>query len=130
MKKIIIASGPVIVEKGKVLLNKHGEDSFWKFPGGSADNMEHDLQEVAKMEAKSEMGVDIEITDQEPFIVHTKKDEVDVLLVHYNAKRTNEDIAPRDDIREWKWMPLKDLEKEELGPNIESTLVHFWYLDK
>lgn len=37
MSKIIIASGPVIVEDGKVLLNKHGEDNFWKFCGGQAE---------------------------------------------------------------------------------------------
>ena len=29
MAKIIIASGPVIVEDNKVLLNKHGDTSFW-----------------------------------------------------------------------------------------------------
>ena len=29
MSKIIIASGPVIVEDNKVLLAKHGQDSFW-----------------------------------------------------------------------------------------------------
>ncbi|MBD3247733.1 NUDIX domain-containing protein [Candidatus Falkowbacteria bacterium] len=130
MNKIIIASGPVIVEKGKVLLNKHGDTPFWKFCGGSVENFEMDLQETAKKEAKSEMGLEIEITDPEPFIVHTKKDDVDVILVHYNAKRTNDEIKPREDIREWKWMPLKDLEKEDLAPNIEPALVHFWYLDK
>ncbi len=130
MKRIIIASGPVIVEKGKVLLNKHGDDSFWKFPGGSVGDMEHDLAEVAKSKVKDEMGVDIEIVDQEPFIFHTRKDGADVILVHYNAKRLGEEIRPREDIKEWKWVPLKDLEKEELGPNVEPALVHFWYLDK
>ena len=33
MPKIIIVSGPVIIENNKVLLNKHGEDNFWKFCG-------------------------------------------------------------------------------------------------
>ncbi|MFW0837710.1 MAG: NUDIX hydrolase [Candidatus Komeilibacteria bacterium] len=34
IKKIIVASGPVIIENGEVLLNKHGDDKFWKFLGG------------------------------------------------------------------------------------------------
>ena len=134
MNKIIIASGPVIVEKGKVLLNKHGDTSFWKFCGGSVENFETDLQEVAKREAKSEMGIDIEIIDPEPFLMHTRKEKdgenIDVILVHYNAKLKSREINPREDIREWKWVSLADLEKEDLGPNIEPALVHFWYLDK
>jgi len=134
MKKIIIASGPVIVEKGKVLLNKHGDTSFWKFCGGQAEDFESDLEEVARKEAQSEMGLDVEIIDPEPFIVHIKQKkeetEIDVILVHYNAKRKNEEIKPREDIREWKWVPLNDLEKEDLAPNIIPALVHFWYLDK
>lgn len=134
MKKIIIASGPVIVEKGKVLLNKHGDDSFWKFCGGSAENFNSDLQEVAKAESKSEMGIDIEIIDNEPYLVHIRKEkdgeQIDVILVHYNAKRISEEITPREDVREWKWVALKDLDKEDLGPNIIPALVHFWYLDK
>lgn len=133
MKKIIIASGPIIVEKAKVLLNKHGDTSFWKFCGGQVEDFDTDLQEAAKREVKEEMGIDIEITDPEPFISHARKrtdnGEVDVILVHYAAKRIGE-VEPGDDIREWKWLPLKDLEKEELAPNIIPALVHFWYLDK
>lgn len=37
--KFIIASGPVIIENNKVLLNRHGEDDkakeYWKFVGGT-----------------------------------------------------------------------------------------------
>lgn len=129
MSKIILASGPVIVEKGKVLLNKHGDDKFWKFCGGRVEDFDSDLQEAAKRETKEEMGVDIEIVDQEPFLMHVRKGDTDVILVHYNAKYSGE-IEPGADIREWKWVPLKDLEKEDLGPNVIPALVHFWYLDK
>jgi len=129
MSKIILASGPVIVEKGKVLLNKHGDDKFWKFCGGRVEDFDSDLQEAAKRETKEEMGIDIEIIDKEPFLMHVRKDDKDVILVHYNAKRVGE-IAPGADIKEWKWVPLADLEKEDLAPNIIPALVHFWYLDK
>jgi 8-oxo-dGTP pyrophosphatase MutT (NUDIX family) len=96
-------------------------------------DFDFDLQETAKREAKEEMGIDIEITDQKPFIFHTRKEKngknIDVILVHYNAKVVGE-IKPSADISEWKWLPLADLEKEDLGPNIIPVLVHFWYLDK
>lgn len=133
MTKIIIASGPVIVEKKKVLLNKHGDTPFWKFCGGRVEDFDLNLEETAAREAKEEMGIDIEITDHEPFITHTTKEtpegKIDVILVHYQAKRIG-DIKPGADIKEWKWLPLDDLEKENLGPNIIPALVHFWYLDK
>ena len=91
------------------------------------------MQSVAKARAKEELGIDIEIDDPEPFLLHTSKEtaegNVDVILVHYNAKRVSE-VTPGADIKEWKWVPLKDLEKEDLAPNIIPTLVHFWYLDK
>ena len=134
MPKIIIASGPVIVEKGKVLLNKHGDDNFWKFCGGKVEDFDFNLQESARRELKEEMGLDMELKDTEPFIMHTQKDgDTDVILVHYHAKAVGEP-KPAADIKEWKWVPLKDLEalakKGELAPNIEPALIHFWYLDK
>ena len=52
MKKIIVASGPVVVEGGKVLLNKHGDTSFWKFCGGKVEDFDQNLFEAAKRETK------------------------------------------------------------------------------
>src|SRR4030042_3982392 len=121
MAKIISGSGPVIVEDDKVLLNQHGDTEFWKFCGGRVEDFETDLVENAKREVKEEMGIDIEILDLNPFLMYTKKETtdgtVDVILVHYLAKRIGE-VKPGEDIREWKWIPLSDLEKENLAPNI------------
>ena len=131
MPKIIIASGPVIVEDGKVLLNQHGDTDFWKFCGGKVEDFETDLIENARREVKEEMGIDIEIMDETPFFLHTKKEtstgKIDVILVHYLAKRVGE-IQPGADIREWKWIPLEDLSKENLAPNILPTLQHFGFM--
>ncbi|OGI26247.1 MAG: hypothetical protein A3J76_01550 [Candidatus Moranbacteria bacterium RBG_13_45_13] len=131
MAKIIIASGPVIVEDDKVLLNQHGDTEFWKFCGGRVEDFETDLVENAKREVKEEMGIDIEILDLNPFLMYTKKETtdgtVDVILVHYLAKRIGE-VKPGEDIREWKWIPLSDLEKENLAPNILPAFRHFGFL--
>lgn len=131
MPKIIIASGPVIVEGGKVLLNQHGEDSFWKFCGGGVKDYDLNLAETARREAKEEMGIEIEISDPKPFLSHTVKETpdgaVDVILVHYLAKRIGE-VKPGEEIREWKWIPLAELASENLAPNILPTLRHFGFL--
>jgi len=131
MEKIIIASGPVIVENNKVLLNKHGDTTFFKFCGGRAETLEENLIEVAKRESKEEMGIDIEISDSNPFITHAVKDTpegpIDVILVHFLAKRTSE-VKSGPEIREWKWVDLKNLGDEELAPNIIPVLKHFKYV--
>ena len=128
MPKIIIASGPVIVEDGKVLLNQHGDTQFWTFCGGKVEDFEHDLIDHARREVKEEMGVEIEILNETPFFLHTKKEtpegKIDVILVHFLAKRIGE-ISPGEDIRQWRWIPLEELENENLAPNIIPTLRHF-----
>lgn len=131
MQKIIIAAGPVIVENDKVLLNQHGDTSFWKFCGGKVENFDTDLAENAKREAKEEMGIGIEILDPEPFITYAQKEtpegNSDVILVHFLSRRIGE-IVPGEDIRKWDWLPLETLEKENLAPNIIPVLKHFGFL--
>lgn len=129
MIKIIIASGPVIVEKGKVLLNKHGEDGFWKFCGGKVEDYTTTLAENARREVKEEMGLDIEILDERPYIMHVKKSgekEVDVILVHFLAQRVGE-ITPGDEITAWKWFSVNDL-PTDVAPNIKPVLKHFKFI--
>lgn len=130
MSKIIIASGPVIVENNKVLLNKHGEDNFWKFCGGRVEENENNLKDAAKREVREEMNLDIEILDDEPYFFYTEKEidgeKVSVILAHFLAKRLNEP-TPGDDIREWDWIDINKLDKENLAPNIKPVLTHFGF---
>lgn len=127
--KIIIASGPVIVENNKVLLDQHGDTNFWKFCGGRVED-NWGLIETAHKRPKEELGIDIEILDENPFITHTIKEtpegQLDVILVHFLAKRIGE-IKPGQDIREWNWFELDNL-PSNLGPNIISALKHFGFL--
>ena len=129
MQKIIIASGPVIVENNKVLLDMHGEDDFWKFCGGRINEGEdHNLAQAAAARAKEELGIDVAILNEEPFLVHVAKEKdgqkMDVILVHFLAKAKGE-IKAGDEIREWKWIALEDLKKEKLAPNIFPVLKYF-----
>jgi len=127
---IIIASGPVIVENNSVLLNIHGDTEFWKFCGGKIENYDVTLAENAKLKVKEEMGIDLEILDEKPFILYTKKvtpnGEIDVILVHFLARRIGE-IHPHQDIQKWKWHSINNL-PQNLAPNILPTLKHFGFI--
>ena len=128
MNKIVIASGPVIVENSKVLLNISGKDNFWKFCGGKVKESEN-LKEAASRRAKEEMDIDIKITNDTPYLLYLPKpgeEQIDVILVHYLAERIGE-IKPGDDIREWAWHDLNKL-PDDLGPNIIPTLTHFSFI--
>ncbi len=117
---IIIASGPVIIENGKVLVNKHGDTDFWKFPGGRVEDFsELSLEEHAKREVKEEMGMGIEIIRPLSTLMTKKGGDV-VVLVHYLAKRIGE-VQLGPDIREWKWLPVDDL-PDDVAPNIRPIV--------
>ncbi len=128
MDKIIIASGPVIVKNNKVLLNISGKDDFWKFCGGKIGEGEI-LKEAAIRRAKEEMGVDIEIRNNEPFFMYVPKpgeEYVDVILVHWLADYKGE-IRPGKDVKKWDWFDINDL-PDNLGPNIIPALTHFSFI--
>lgn len=79
-KKVILASGPVIIEDGKVLLDKHGKDEFWKFPGSSIME-EESLEECAINRAKEELGIDVKIIKPLKPVVIWKEDQV-IIFIH------------------------------------------------
>lgn len=130
MSKIIIASGPVIVENNKVLLNKHGDDNFWKFCGGRVEEDEVNLKDAAQREVKEEMGIEIEVLNNDPYFFYTEKKIEEslnsVILAHFLSKRIGE-ITPGKDIKEWRWIDINDLDKENLAPNIKPVLKYFGF---
>jgi len=129
MQKIIIASGPVIVEDGKVLLDIQGEDEFWKFCGGKTREGEN-LSDTAARRAREELGIEIEISDRKPFLMYVKKETpegiVDILLVHFLAERKGE-ILQGSAVKKWGWLDVRKL-PDNVGPNIKPALEYFKYL--
>lgn len=126
MQRIIIASGPVIIKDNKVLLDIQGEDNFWKFCGGKAKENET-LSRTAIRRAKEELGIDIQIINPEPFLLHTTKEkdgqQFDVILAHFLSDFSGE-INPGDEVKEWKWHKVENL-PENVAPNIIPALKHF-----
>lgn len=129
MQKIIIASGPVIVRDGKVLLDKSGSDDFWKFCGGKTEDNEN-LKETAINRAKEELGINVKFLDEKPFLMYTPKpgeEKIDVLLVHYLADFEG-DIVPGDIVKEWAWLDIDNL-PSDIAPNIIPALKHLSFIE-
>lgn len=128
---MIIASGPVIVEDNKVLLNKDAKDTFWKFCGGRVEETDFNIKNTAIREVKEEMGLEIEFLNEAPYFFYTEKEKddqkVSIILVHFLAKRLNE-VTAGDTTTDWEWMDLDKLDQEELAPNIIPVLKHFGFI--
>lgn len=118
----IIASGPVIIENGKVLLNRENKENGttpWMFPGGEVENFDATLEEACRREVKEEMGIDIEII--KPLIpIMLRKNENIIILVHYLAKRIGE-IKPSANIIEWGWHDINNL-PENCANNVYDVI--------
>jgi len=130
-EKIVIASGPVIVEDNKVLLNQSSGDAYWKFCGGQPLTNET-LQENSQRRVKEEMGIDVKVINPEPFFLfiqqRKKGVEKDIVLIHWLSARIGK-INSGLDVQKWDWFMLDKL-PENLAPNIIPTLRHFGFIKK
>ncbi|MDP2629951.1 MAG: NUDIX domain-containing protein [Candidatus Uhrbacteria bacterium] len=127
----IIASGPVIIENEKVLLDKDGRDSFWKFPGGKIEmsdltDAEHSLEAAARRKVKEELDLDIEIVRplkpmmiMKPVINDEDKNTL-VVLIHWLSKRNGE-VVPGGNTTEWAWHDIHNL-PSDCAPNIRPVI--------
>lgn len=124
--KIIIASGPVIIRDNKVLLDIQGEDNFWKFCGGKVKENET-LEQTALRRAKEELGIDVEIINNEPFLFYTTKEiggeTTNIEVAHFLASFSGE-IKAGKEVRQWEWFNIDNLPKN-LAPSILPALKYF-----
>lgn len=114
--KFIIASGPVIIEKRKLLVDKDSKDDFYKLPGGTVKEGTLDLEEACKIKVKEEINGEIEIIKPlHPKILWenpTTKEKMAIILISYLAKLKNEkDIKPIPPTKEIKWLELDKIEE-------------------
>ncbi|PIZ96729.1 MAG: hypothetical protein COX80_00635 [Candidatus Magasanikbacteria bacterium CG_4_10_14_0_2_um_filter_33_14] len=122
----IIASGPVIIEDDKVLLNKEIKESGitpWFFPGGEVEDFDINLEEACKREAKEEIGIDVEIIKPLDTLLHKKSDGRVVVLVHYLANRIGE-IKKGENITECEWLNIYNL-PEDVAPNVREIIERY-----
>jgi len=114
--KYLVASGPVIIQDGKLLVDKDDKDDFYKLPGGSIKKNIEDLEEACHRKVKEEINGEIEIIKP----LHPKvlwenpqtKEKMTIILISYQAKLLNKDeIKPIVPTQEIKWLDLKDINK-------------------
>ncbi len=118
----IIASGPVIIENNKVLLNKekkNGEITKWFFPGGEVEDFDNDLESACRREVKEEMGIEIEIIKPLKPILLKQGDRL-IILIHYLAKRIGE-IQPDENIAQWDWIDIDNL-PDDCADNVYEVI--------
>ncbi len=127
--KFIIASGPVIIEDGKLLVNKDNKDDFYKLPGGTIEEGIEDLEKACHRETKEENNAEIEIIKPlHPMILWENpqtKEKMVILLIHYLAKLKNkEEIFPQEPIQEVKWLNIEEIKqgKYVVAPNIKFLI--------
>ena len=127
--KIIIASGPVIIEEGKLLVNKDDKDDFYKLPGGTIEEGIEDLEEACHREEKEENNAEIEIIKPlHPVVIWKNpqtKERMAVVLIHYLAKLKNKQgIKPMPPIKEVRWLDIKEIRqgKHYVAPNIKFLI--------
>ncbi|MFH0808341.1 MAG: NUDIX domain-containing protein [archaeon] len=113
--KYLIASGPVIIEGRKILVNKDDKDEFYKIPGGSISEGIGDLEKACHIKVKEEINGEIEIIKPlHPKILWKNpqtKEKMTIILTSYLAKLKNkEKIKPMGSTTEIKWLDLDKIE--------------------
>jgi len=127
--KTIVASGPVIIENGKLLVNKDDKDDFYKLPGGTIEEGIEDLEEACRREVLEENNAKIEIIKPlNPMIIYKNpqtNEEMTIILIHYEAKLLNrQEIKPCGETKEVKWLDIEEIkqDKHNVAPNIKFLI--------
>ena len=119
--KTIIAAGPAIIEKNRVLLIKDNQDKFWKFPGGTVKNKQN-LEQTAIREAKEELSIKVKlIRPLKPTIIYFP-DKIFVSIVYLATKSGK--IKPAHDIKKWAYLDIHHLPKD-IGPNVRPVVAEY-----
>lgn len=126
----ISVHGPVIIEKGKLLVTLDDKDPFYKLPGGRKEENETGIQTCMR-EVMEETGLEIEILEELPVIrlnydPQTGKPK-NIELHHYRAKLAKSQkkfISYNFNDHEVRWITISDIKdgRCEVAPNIQMLI--------
>lgn len=126
--KYIVVAGPVIIENGKILLDRDEKDEFFKLPGGRVKEGE-ELEEACKRKVKEELNAEIEIIHSlSPNVLWenpTTKEKMAIILINYLARILNpEELRASGSVVEFKWFDIKEIRegKHNVSPNTKVLL--------
>jgi ADP-ribose pyrophosphatase YjhB (NUDIX family) len=121
----IIVSGPVIVENGKLLVDKDDKDDFYKIPGGRLKENET-LEDTAIREAWEEINAEVTILEKLSTLILNENPKTHkkmrIELHHYLADLNNpKKIKAMHPIKEFKWLDINGIKrgKYPVAPNIK-----------
>lgn len=124
----MVVAGPVIVEDGKILLDRDKKDEFFKLPGGRVKEGE-ELEKACKRKVKEELNAEIEIvrslTPKVLWENPTTKEKMTIILINYLAKVLNpEELTASGDVEEFRWFDIKEIRegKHNVSPNTKVLL--------
>ena len=126
--KTIIASGPVIIENGKLLVSKDNKDDFYKLIGGRVQEGES-LEDACIRKSIEAANAEIEIIKPLfPNILYENpqtKEKMIIVLINYLAKLKNKDkIKPLPPEQDLKWVSIEDIKqgKGNVSPNVKMAV--------
>ncbi len=126
--KTIIASGPVILKEGKILVAKDDKDPFYKLPGGRVKEGES-LEEACTKRTKEETNADIKILKSlMPNILYENpktKEKMIIVLINYLTELKNpEEIKPISPTTDIKWLSIENIKqgKGNPSPNVQELI--------
>ncbi len=126
--KYIVASGPVIIEDGKLLVSKDNKDDFYKFIGGTVKEGET-LEEGCIRKAREACNAEIEIIKPLfPNILYENpqtKEKMTIILINYLAKLKNRnEIKPLPPEEDLKWVSIEEIKqgKGNVSPNVKMLV--------
>ena len=127
--KYLIASGPVIIEDGKLLVDKDDKDDFYKIPGGTIEEGSDDLEKSCHDATLRENNAKIKIIKPlNPMIIWKNpqtKERTAITLIHYEAKLLNkEEVKPCGKTKEIQWLDIEEIkqDKHNVAPNIKFLI--------
>ena len=130
MQKNIVTSGPVIIEKGKLLVIKDNKDDFYKIPGGTVEEQDQgDFELTCKREFKEETNGKIEILEKLSTQILDKhprtQEPMRIELHHYRARLDNKnELTSIYPIMEIKWLDINEVKQGKyfVAPNIKFLI--------
>jgi ADP-ribose pyrophosphatase YjhB (NUDIX family) len=125
MTEEIIVSGPIIIDNGKLLVDKDEKDDFYKIPGGRLKENET-LEENCIREAWEEVNAHVRIIKKLSTLIldrnPTTNEKMRIELHHYLCEVENiSEVEAVHPIKEVKWLEISKIKrgKYNVAPNIK-----------
>lgn len=119
----LIGVGVVIIEKGRLLLIKRGNEpgkGLWAVPGGKV-RIGETLEAAARREASEETGLDVDVGEV-AWVGEHITDSRHIVLIDFYATATGGSLAASDDAAEAEWVELDMVDSYPLTPTMHDLI--------